>query len=260
MPSNPNLFYQDHNPGGHPAVLLIHGLGATSDSWQLQVPALVAAGYRVLAPDLPGFGRSPVSLPVTVSRTAAGLDHLLRSLNAAPAHVVGISMGGAVALQLAADFPQSVAKLVLVNTFARLQPKGLAGWLAFASRLLPVYLTGLSTQARVISGRIFPKPGQEALRQGLYEQILQADPRAYRAAMWALARFNLLPKLAGLRIPTLVVTAEDDRAIAPAIQAQLLAIPGSRQVVISNAGHGVIAEQPEAFNRELLAFLTAAKL
>ncbi|MDP3046203.1 MAG: alpha/beta hydrolase [Chloroflexota bacterium] len=260
MPDDRNLFYRDHNPGGHPAVLLIHGLGATSDSWQLQAPALAAAGYRVVVPDLPGFGRSPVSFPVTVPRMAAGLDHLLRSLNAAPAHVVGISMGGAVALQFAVDFPQSVAKLVLVNTLARLQPKHLAGWLAFASRLLLVYLTGLPAQARVISERIFPKPGQEALRQGLYKQILQADPRVYRAAILALGRLNLLPRLAGLRVPTLVVTAQDDRTIAPANQAQLLAIPGSRQVVVANAGHGVIAERPEIFNRELLAFLTAAKL
>jgi 3-oxoadipate enol-lactonase len=255
MQDNKNLFYQDHNPGGHPAVLLIHGLGATSDSWKLQAPALAAAGYRVLAPDLPGFGKSPISVPVTVPRMASGLDQLLSSLNAAPAHVVGISMGGTVALQLAADFPGSVAKLVLVNTFARLKPQGLAGWLAFASRLFLVYLTGLPTQARVISGRIFPKPGQEALRQGLYEQILQADPRAYRAAIWALARFNLLPRLTGLRVPTLVITAEDDRTIAPANQARLLAIPGSRQVVIAGAGHGVTAERPEGFNQVLLTFL-----
>jgi 3-oxoadipate enol-lactonase len=248
-------FYQEHNPSGHPTVLLIHGLGATSDSWQLQTPALTAAGYRVLAPDLPGFGQSPYAPPLTILGIASSLDRLLRSLNAAPAHVVGISMGGAVALQLAVDFPGSVKRLVLVNTFARLRPKGLHGWLVFANRLLLVRLTGLPAQARVISGRIFPKPGQETLRQGLYEQILQADPRAYRAAIWALGTFNLLPRVNGLRVPTLVVTAEDDRSVPPANQAQLLAVPGARQVVIANAGHGVTAESPETFNRELLAFL-----
>jgi 3-oxoadipate enol-lactonase len=255
MRESQGLFYQDHNPGGHQTVLLIHGLGATSDSWQLQTPTLAAAGYRVLAPDLPGFGQSPYSAPLTVLGMASSLDRLLRSLNAAPAHVVGISMGGAVALQLAVDFPGSVKRLVLVNTFARLRPRGIYGWLVFANRLLLVRLTGLPAQARVISGRIFPKPGQETLRQGLYEQILQADPRAYRAAIWALGTFNLLPRVTGLRVPTLVVTAEDDRSVPPANQAQLLAIPDARQVVIASAGHGVTAESPDIFNRELLAFL-----
>lgn len=255
MPNDPRLFYQDHNPGGQPTALLIHGLGATSDCWQLQFPALAAAGYRVVAADLPGFGRTPLAARLSVPGMAASLCQLLIGLDAAPACAVGISMGGAVALQLAVDYPATVTKLVLVNTFARIQPEGPSSWLAFATRLFLVYLTGLPTQARVISRRIFPKPGQEALRQGLYDQILQADPHAYRAAILALARFNLLPRLAGLRVPTLVVTGQDDRTIAPANQAQLLAIPGSRQAVIANAGHGVIAEQPEAFNRELLAFL-----
>jgi pimeloyl-ACP methyl ester carboxylesterase len=249
------LFFQDHNPTGQPTVLLIHGLGATSDSWQLQVPALAAAGCRVLAPDLPGFGRSPFHAPLTVSGIASSLAGLLESHHAVPACVVGISMGGAVALQLAVDFPSEVKRLVLVNTFARLQPKGLSGWLAFASRLFLVSFTGLPAQARVISGRIFPKPGQEALRQGLYEQILQADPHAYRAAIWALGRYNLLSRLPGLKVPTLVVTGQNDTTIQPVNQAKLLAIPGSRQVIIPDAGHGVTAERPEDFNRELLAFL-----
>jgi 3-oxoadipate enol-lactonase len=255
MQANQGLFFQDHNPDGRPTVLLIHGLGATSDSWQLQTPALAAAGYRVLAPDLPGFGQSPYAPPLTIPGMASRLERLLRGLNAAPTYLVGISMGGTVALQLAADFPGSVQRLVLVNTFARLRPKGIYGWLVFANRLLLVRLTGLPAQARVISGRIFPKPGQEALRQGLYDQILQADPRAYRAAIWALGTFNLLPRVNGLRVPTLVITAEDDRSVPPANQAQLLAIPGARQVVIANAGHGVTAEAPETFNREMLAFL-----
>ncbi len=255
MPNGPDLFYEDHNPGGHPVVLLIHGLGATSASWQLQTPALEGAGFRVVTPDLPGFGRSAFHPPLSVPGMAASLAHLLQTLNAAPACVVGISMGGAVALQLAVDSPQLVQRLVLVNTFARIRPRGLSNWLSFASRLVLVHLTGLPAQARVISGRIFPKPGQEALRQGLYEEIVQADPRAYRAAIWALGRFNLVPKLADLRIPTLIVTGRDDATILPSNQAQLLNIPGSRQAIIPDAGHGVTAEQPELFNRELLAFL-----
>jgi len=261
LESGVKLYYQDYRPEkvqGSKArsVLLLHGLGANGDSWLLQVPALTANGFRVLAPDLRGFGRSSYPGRISVPDMAADMAGLLQALQTGPAHVVGISMGGTVALQLALDYPDLVDRLVLVSTFARLQPYRLAGWFYFALRLILVHTLGLPSQARAITWRVFPKPEQEALRQALYEQILQANPEAYKGAILALARFNVQPRLAQVRVPTLIVTGDEDTTIYPSNQRALLAIPGSRQVVIPGGGHGVIADHAAEFNQVLLDFLT----
>jgi pimeloyl-ACP methyl ester carboxylesterase len=86
-------------------------------------------------------------------------------------------------------------------------------------------------------------------------QILQSDPRAYRSAILALGRFDVRSRLAQIRRPTLIVTGSDDTTVSPANQRELLAIPGSQQVILPGAGHGLIADHPAEFNRVLLQFL-----
>lgn len=251
--------YLDPHPAGTPAVLLLHGLGASGASWELQFPALSAAGLRPLAVDVRGFGRTPnPSRTWSPAQVARDMDALLSALSLESAHVVGISMGGVLAQQFALDYPHRVRRLVLVNTFARLQPDGVSGWLYFLYRFLLVHLISLEQQGRVVAQRIFPHPHQEALRQALREQIRQAEPRTYRAAMRALGRFNALERLAELQMPVLVVTGSEDTTVPPAAQQELTQrIPHAQQVTISGAGHGVIADAPEAFNHALVTFLTA---
>lgn len=85
---------------------------------------------------------------------------------------------------------------------------------------------------------------------------MQADPRAYRATMRALARFNVVGRLREIGVPTLVITGESDTTVQPKYQRALATrIPSARRVVIPEAGHAVTADQPQAFNRELLDFL-----
>jgi 3-oxoadipate enol-lactonase len=236
-------------------VVLLHGLGANSACWQLQIPRLTEAGFRVLAPDMRGFGQSNYPGATSVPLMAADTAGLLASLKVATCLVVGISMGGTVALQLALDHPDLVSRLVLVSTFARLRPDRLSGWLVFGARLLLVSRGGLPSQARAVAQRMFPHAGQELLRQSLYDQVMQADPRAYRDALPALGRFSVRHRLAEIRVPTLIVTGDADTTVSPRNQHELLAIPGSRQVVIPGGGHGLIADHPAEFNEALVGFL-----
>jgi pimeloyl-ACP methyl ester carboxylesterase len=217
------------------------------------------AGFRVLAPDARGFGRSTFpQVRLTVPVMAGDMITLLERLQAGPACVVGISMGGAVALQLALDCPQVVRRLVLVNTFARLRPQSPQVWLYFALRFLLVHTLGLATQARAVARRIFPRPDQLDLRDRLIEQILQADPRGYRAAMRALALFDVRARLGGIACPTLVISGERDTTVPVPLQRALAeSIPHARQILIPGAGHAVIAERPDDFNRILIDFLSA---
>ncbi len=252
-----SLYYLDPNPTGNPAVLLLHGLGADATSWTLQIPSLTSAGFRPIAVDIPGFGKSPYDgLGWSIRRVARDAADLLDELQTGPVHVLGLSMGGTVAQQFALDTPQLTRKLVLVSTFAVLRPDNLSGWFYFIQRFVLVSLIGLPAQAKVVAKRVFPDPGHEQLRKILVETISRADPRAYRKAMTSLGFFNSVKWLEEIKAPTLVVTGENDTTVIPARQRLLVdGIPNVRQVIVPGAGHAVPVDQPGRFNQELLAFL-----
>jgi 3-oxoadipate enol-lactonase len=257
--TNLNVHYLDLNPDGRHPVLLLHGLGASGESWELQFPPLASANFRILAPDARGFGKS--SYPgggLSIKDMAADTAKLLQHVNSAAPHVVGISMGGTVALQLAMDHPQWVNKLVLVNTFARLRPRHPGVWIYFALRFLVVHTLGLATQARIVTRRIFPQPEQAFFRNALYQQVIQADPRAYRAALRALGRFNVVNRLADIKAPTLIVSGRDDTTVPLNNQSFLaVKIPHAEHKIIANAGHAITAERPEEFNQVMINFLAS---
>jgi 3-oxoadipate enol-lactonase len=257
LPDGVHLHYLESTAPGAEIVFLLHGLGASGESWALQIPALESEGFSILAPDARGFGRSSYPGGSTcIAEMSADFAALLEHLQTGPVHVVGISMGGTHALQLAISHPELVRKLVLVNTFSRLRPSRFNEWIYFALRFLLVHTLGMNVQARSVAQRIFPRPEQEIYRQALIEQIMQADPAGYRAAMRALAAFNADPYLAGIRCPTLIITSMDDTTVNPNAQRKLAqGIPNARQILIPQAGHAVIADQAEKFNEILLAFL-----
>jgi 3-oxoadipate enol-lactonase len=251
------LHFLDPNPEGNPGVLLLHGLGANGSSWTLQFDPLVKAGFRPIAPDTPGFGESPYDgKGWSIQRCAAAMAELVQELGPASAHVVGISMGGTIAQQFALDFPHLEKKLVLVNTFAILRPARLSGWLYFLQRFILVHTLGLPTQAKFVAARIFPGEDQQIMRDLLIEQITQADPRAYRAAMRSLGLFNSMGRLGEIAVPTLVMTGDRDTTVPVVNQLKLAErIRGAKHVYIPDAGHAVTIDQPDLFNKELLDFL-----
>lgn len=253
-----HLHYLDVNPDGSPALVLLHALGASSASWELQIASLVDAGLRVIAPDLRGFGQTKFTgREVTIALMASDVAALMDALALEKAHVLGLSMGGTVALQFALDYPGRVARLVLVNTFSQLRPASPDEWAYFAARFLVLHILGLPQQARLVARRVFPRPEQAIYRQELLHEILQADPRCYRAAVRSLAKFNLNDRLAEINCPVLVVTGEEDSTVSPRIQGRLAAaIPTARQALIPHAGHAVIVDQTGPFNRILLDFLS----
>jgi pimeloyl-ACP methyl ester carboxylesterase len=182
---------------------------------------------------------------------------LLEELGAAPAHVVGLSMGGVIAQQMALDSPGLIRRLVLANTFAVLRPANASGWFYFLQRLILLTTLGLEAQARLVAHRIFPGPDQEPLRELLRDTIGRADPRAYRLAMLAMGRFDSRRRLGRITAPTLIITGERDTTVGTARQELLArAIPDARQVVVPGAGHAVSIDQAAEFNRVLLGFLT----
>ena len=156
-----DLYYQEFNSHGKVAVLLLHGLGVNSRCWELQIPALIEAGYHVIAPDARGHGNSTYpGSQTSIGSMAGDIAAMLERLQAGIVSVVGISMGCTLALQLALDHPSLVEKLVLVNTFARLRPSGIRELLYHSYRFLFVHILGVASQAQLVSQHLFPYPEQ----------------------------------------------------------------------------------------------------
>lgn len=249
--------YLDMNKSGSPVILLLHGLGATGESWGLQIPDLVAKRLRIIAPDLRGSGKSTYPGGNTSIRDMTDdVFQLLKDLQISKTNLAGISMGGTVALEFALDYPGFVQKLILINTFSQLRPKNWGSRIYFLLRMVLLYTLGMNMQANIVARHIFPEPGQSEFRQLFMGQIAQADPQGYRAAIWALARFNVTQRLGELTVPTLVVTGECDTTVPPKVQEQLAQrIPNSQHRIVPGAGHAVIVDQPEVFNKIFLDFL-----
>ncbi len=192
----------------------------------------------------------------SIPGVAAEIARMMANEWPAPLALVGISMGGAIALQIALDFPGCVERLALVNTFAALRPRRMSELAYLGMRYLRANLMGIQAQAEMVAQRIFPEPDQEPLRKILIGTILQTDPAVYRAAMRSLGLFDVKKRLAEIKIPTLVVTGTLDSTVPPVVQAVLAAkIPGAKQVLIPGGRHAVIADHPDQFNRVLLEFL-----
>lgn len=252
-----NLFYLDPNPSADKSVLLLHGLGANGASWALNLPPLIAAGFRPLAPDLPGFGLSPYDgQGWSFKRSASQVADLMNELNLKKVDLVGLSMGSILAQQFAMDYPHLTNKLVLVSSFAALRPSNLSQWGYFIQRALAVHLIGLPAQAKLVAKRVFPAAEQADLRKMAEAQIGSANPQAYRAAMRALGTWDSRLRLNLIKAPTLIVSGENDTTIPLLRQSQLASlIKDARQVIVKNANHAVPIDQPDAFNQLLGEFL-----
>jgi pimeloyl-ACP methyl ester carboxylesterase len=253
------IHFLDPNPEGYLAVLLLHGLGVDGSSWGYQIQALVGAGLRPLAPDLPGFGRSTYDgRGWTIKRTAGQMNRLLEELQLEEVGVVGLSLGGTIALYMALEYPARMTHLVLMNSFACLRPKRFNELAYLMGRFIIANVRGIEYQAQMVAWRLFPGTDEENLRQELIRRIVQSDPRVYRAAMRSLGLLDLRRRLKSIRTPTTIITGRNDTTVSCEVQQELVrGIPGARQIMIPNSGHAVIVDQPERVNQVLVELFSS---
>lgn len=255
--------------GAGPNVLMIQGVGVHGDGWLPQVEAMQSR-FTCVTFDNRGMGRSdppPKGEPLTVQSMADDCAVLMQRLGWTSAHVIGHSLGGAVALQLALDAPQHVDSLSLLCTFA-------SGRDAAPMTMRMLYLgmrTRLGSRSMRRSGFLqlvmsrrgiaaTPDAGLLAVElEPLFGHDLADQPPVVNQQLKALRAFDVSDRLNELAaIPTLVVTAAED-PIAPPRAGRRLAqgIPGARYVELDNASHGVPIEQPARMNELLIEHLSA---
>lgn len=239
---------------GDPLVF-IHGLGSSARDWEYQID-FFACDYQVVRPDLRGHGLSekppgPYSMPLFAQDIAA----LISGLSIAPCHLVGISLGGMVALQLAIDCPQLVKSLTVVNSGSEMLVKGIQDRLNLLQRSLIVKLLGMRKMGEVLGGRLFPEDGQRELRETFIERWAENDPRAYQESLRAVVGWSVTDRLKGIQCPVLVISAEHDYISFEQKAPLLEHIPGVEWKIIKESRHATTVDQPEAFNSGLGDFL-----
>jgi 3-oxoadipate enol-lactonase len=243
--------------GAGDPVVLVHGLGSYAGDWQPQVDALAPA-FRVVAVDLRGHGESAKPPgPYSVPRFAADVAAVMTALGLGPAHVIGLSLGGAVAFQLAVDRPPLVRSLTIINSGPAFVMTSLQLRFAIWLRLFMLKTFGLPALGRMIVKRLFPKPDQEGLRRAFLDHYVTNDRRAYEASTRALVGWTVADRLPDIRCPVLVISGDRDYTPVSAKERYVAALPNARLAVIDDAGHACTLERPAEVNRVIAEFLAS---
>lgn len=247
------IFYDVHG-SGEPLVLL-HGLGASSQDWEHQVPEL-AQHYRVITPDLRGFGRSAKPRgPYSVAQFSGDMLALLDALGVSRCHLLGLSMGGAVAFQMALDQQPRFSSLIIVNSAPNFELHSWRRRLMAWTRILVPHLFGMRTLSHHVVNHLFPKPEQSELRARLIARASSNDRDAYVAAVHALKGWSIERRLGEIRTPTLVISAEFDYTPVAEKEHYVARMRNAQLRVIHDSRHASHWDQWQAFNGLVLDFL-----
>jgi pimeloyl-ACP methyl ester carboxylesterase len=249
-----DLYYEVTGQGQ--PILFIHGLGSSTRDWEQQV-LIFSKHYHVVTFDLRGHGKSDKPPgPYSISLFAADTAELIKGLGIAPAHVVGISLGGMIAFQLAVSAPDLVRSLVVVNAAPEFIVRTFKERLQVFQRQFIVRLLGMRKMGEVLSKRLFPRPEQEELRRLFVERWAENDPRAYADAMRAIVGWSVADHLNAIRCPTLAIAADKDYTPVTLKEAYVARMPQAELVVIRDSRHATPVERPEQFNEAVMAFLS----
>lgn len=263
-------------PVDAPTVLLLHGGGIDNGllSWGGAVEPLLASGYRVIVPDHPGYGNSPMpSFPVTMPNLVDYLTEFIERLSLRGVSIVGVSMGGAMALSYVLESPANVVGVVVVGSYG-LQDKAPGHVLSYAMVRIPGLL---ALSSKVIgSSRLLLRwsvrqivRNEASLTPDLMEQVTTAA--RHPSSQRAFAQFQrdevqphglrtaLIPRLGAIKQPVLLVHGSRDVGVSVAsARSAAMKLPHARLVVIEGAGHWTQRDCPERFANLLLEHLREA--
>ncbi len=254
----------DEGPGeaaGNTTVYLLHGVGGGKEAWPDAMKALVGAGYRAVAWDMPGYGASPAIDPFDNSGLARALERLIDATHTSGARrniLLGHSMGGMISQEAVALFPHKIHGLILSGTSPAFgKPGGSWQQQFLQSRFAPLDagrgMAGLAPE--LARGMMAPNASDVVVAQAA--AIMSRVPETtYRAALAAIVSFNRLDNLTHIKVPTICISGEHDKNAAPFVMEKMAArISGAEYVCLKDAGHIANLEKPVEFNAVVLDFL-----
>lgn len=232
-------------------LVFIHGSGGSNILWDNQVKTF-GDRANLLALDLPGHGRSPGIGTKTVPEYTEAVMAFINELNMPNPIPAGLSLGGAITLQLLLDYPERFSAGVLLCTGAKLKVMPMI--FETIEKNFPAFVESIKQTA--ISRKTNP-----ALIQPLLDSNLKTPPQLAFDDFQACDRFDVRERLAEIKVPVLVVSGEDDLLTPPKYAEYLAAkIVGARRAHILDAGHLLPLEKPEELNQALRSFLDENRL
>lgn len=246
--------YYERSGKGEP-LLFVHGLGASTWTWESQVNYF-SANFDVWVPDLRGHGQSSKpDGPYSMELFAQDLIQFIQdNMDQAP-HIIGLSMGGIVAFEMVKNAPELVKSLVIVNSGPEIQ---LDSW--FYQMLLGQrewYMMWLSMEsfARNLAYRLFPETSQSEIRNRFIHHWSKNDKKAYRAAFRAMTDWRGGNNPSVIHCPTLFISTPNDYTPVALKEDYIRRMPRGQLQLIQDSRHITPLDQPDAFNRVLLDFL-----
>jgi 3-oxoadipate enol-lactonase len=243
---------------GRETVLFINGLADDLETWAFQVPALLEAGYRVVRFDNRGIGKTdkPVG-PYSTALMAADAKALADALGLTTYHVMGVSMGGMIAQRFGLAYPEVVKSLTLASTYAAPGPfctRMFAMWADTAQVMgVPQVMRDVTLWAFTLD--FFQNREGELAEFETAMRFMDQPVHAYLAQLAVIQDHDETANLGALKMPTLVLTGEEDILIPTALSHDLHElIPGSLWRT-TPGGHGCIWEHPDEFNSAFVGFL-----
>jgi 3-oxoadipate enol-lactonase len=258
VPGTPRLAYTSTGHGV--PVVFMHGIGGNRGNWSEQV-AYFGQRFHAVAWDARGYGQSEdYPEPLRFPDFAADLHRLLDALNVKAAHLVGLSMGGRIALDFYEEAPERVLSLALVDTFpgydASFTAEGREKFIRLRKQPL---VEGKEPKdiAPTVAKTLLSTGASPAHYERLVASMAALHKESYIKAIEAMTRYEPVAKLTEVHVPTLVVVGDQDRLTPPEVAREMAAaIPGAQLVVLRDAGHLSNIEQPAEFNRALDGFLS----
>jgi pimeloyl-ACP methyl ester carboxylesterase len=260
--------YIDVGSGDGDPVVLVHGLGGQWQNWLENIPRL-AESRRVVAMDLPGCGctpEQPDDVDVTITQYARWVNELCDQLGLGKIDLIGNSMGGYIAAEVAIQFPERVSRLVLVSAAGISSAETIQAPILTFGRVATALASNAAARYRTLAARPITRHVSLAL-VARHPRLLKAD-LAYEGffkgagkpgfddALRASLDYDFRDRLSEVKVPTLIVWGERD-SIIPIRDADHFErlIEDSRKVVMKDCGHIPMAERPDAFNRVVTEFL-----
>ncbi len=251
--------YRDYGEGPEDPIVLLHAFPLNGRMWGPQVEVM-SGSRRVIAPDYPGFGRSPKTpAQPDVRYYAEGVWGLLDRLGFERVVLGGISMGGYVAFECLRQFPEKISALILANT--RSEPDSEEIRESRNEMARRVAEEGVEVLIEMQMQRLLAREtleNDEEVVDMVRSMILEGTPDGVVAALGTMRdRPDSTPLLPDIKVPTLVIGGAEDELSSPEVMAAMAdKIPDSSHVILEGAGHLSNLEAPEEFNSALKEFLT----
>jgi len=231
-----------------PTILMIHGAGQSSLTWMYQIDVLKNhLRFNLIIPDLPGHGTSEGSGYKSIREYSEFIKDFIHTLGLERLILIGHSMGGGIVQVATLDYPEMVYSSILVGTGAKLK---------VSTETLQTVKNDYETFCKVAPARSFTLSSPEELKRKFVEGLLKTPQSVSYQDLVACDEFDIMNEIEWITVPTLIISATED-ILAPIKYGEFLnlKVRNSKLHVIKNAGHFMMQEKPDEFNRVLIEFL-----